>query len=258
MTPLFFFPKMYDPPVYLGPTPFRRKCQPPKWYPWCLGTFKIKPRIVHPVDSYLSPCYVLSIDKFWTYNVLLARASNQGRNQTSSQGWARKWRFIPGLRAKRAGVQGAEPPVGGPGGRAPWRGSRGQSPRRGSRGRSPRKLKGFSFIFTSRSWLVVHIIPSFFSFSSLFPPSFLSFLFSFSSFPFSFPSLFSFPFLFSLLPFPLLFSFLFPPFSLPPFFFSPSPSKFLPRIFQGWASRPPRPPLVTPLLLTLTLTRLAF
>ena len=75
MTPLFFFPKMYDPPVYLGPTPFRRKCQPPKWYPWCLGTFKIKPRIVHPVYSYLSPCYVLSIDKFWTYNVLLARAS---------------------------------------------------------------------------------------------------------------------------------------------------------------------------------------
>ena len=29
---------------------------------------------------------------------------------------------------------------------------------RGSRGRSPRKLTGFSFIFTPRSWLVVHII----------------------------------------------------------------------------------------------------
>ena len=41
---------------------------------------------------------------------------------------------------------------------SPLAGSRGQSPRRGSRGRSPRKLTGFSFIFTPRSWLVVHII----------------------------------------------------------------------------------------------------
>ena len=52
----------------------------------------------------------------------------QGRNQTSSQGWARKWRFLPGLRAKRAGVQGTEPPGGGPGGRAPWRGVQGAEP----------------------------------------------------------------------------------------------------------------------------------
>ena len=29
MTHLFFFPKIFDPPVYLGPTPFWRKCQPP-------------------------------------------------------------------------------------------------------------------------------------------------------------------------------------------------------------------------------------
>ena len=50
-------------------------------------------------------------------------------------------------RSERGSRGGA--PGGGPGGRAPWR---------GSRGRSPRKLTGFSFIFTPRSWLVVHII----------------------------------------------------------------------------------------------------
>ena len=32
--PLFFFPKNYEPPVYLGP-PFWRKCQPPNV--WCSG-----------------------------------------------------------------------------------------------------------------------------------------------------------------------------------------------------------------------------
>ena len=78
--------KFYDPAIFLsknvwspsifGTHPFQRKCQPPKWYPWCLGTFKIKPRIAHPVYNYLFHCYVLSIDKFWTYNVLLAWASN--------------------------------------------------------------------------------------------------------------------------------------------------------------------------------------
>ena len=58
----------------------------------------------------------------------LSGCLGQGRNQTSSQGWARKWRFLPGLRAKRAGVQraeppagvqGAEPPGGGPGAEPP-------------------------------------------------------------------------------------------------------------------------------------------
>ena len=28
MTPLFFFPKMYDPPVYLGPTPSKENASP--------------------------------------------------------------------------------------------------------------------------------------------------------------------------------------------------------------------------------------
>ena len=113
---------------------------------------------------------------------------------------------------------------------------------RGSRGRSPRKLTGFSFIFTPRSWLVVHIIwnlittpflpPSFSLLSSPFPPSFLFFFslfffplpfFSFSFLLFLFSFLLSLPFssllflfsslFFSLFFFPSFFSFssLFPP-----------------------------------------------
>ena len=36
-TPLYFyFPKIYDPPIYLGPTPFRRKCEAPYDAQWTI------------------------------------------------------------------------------------------------------------------------------------------------------------------------------------------------------------------------------
>ena len=76
----------------------------------------------------------------------------------------------------------------------------------------------------------------------IFPPSIFSFL-KFSS-PF-FTILLLSIFLFSLPLFSL--SSYFPsPFPFPPFPFLP---KFPPKTFQGWATRPHRPPVVTPLLL---------
>ena len=79
------------------------------------------------------------------------------------------------------------------------------------------------------------------SFFHTFPPSILSFplppfTIFFLQFPFFFTPFFSFSLpLFSF--FPLLS--LFPPFLLP--------SKIFPKTFQGWATHPRRPPLVTPL-----------
>ena len=76
------------------------------------------------------------------------------------------------------------------------------------------------------------------------------FHFKFSSSPFtiftSFPSLFS---LYCLsFSFPPLFPSPFPFFPLPSLFpHFPLPSKIYSQPFQGWATRPPRPPLVTPL-----------
>ena len=78
---------------------------------------------------------------------------------------------------------------------------------------------------------------SFFSLFPFFPLLFLFLFFLFSSFPFLFP------FLSSL--FPLFFPF-FLLFFAPSFF--PLASEISPKIFQGWANRPLRPPLVTPLL----------
>ena len=73
-----------------------------------------------------------------------------------------------------------------------------------------------------------HISPSILKF----PPPF----YNFPSFPLHFPF--------------FLASLLFPPLSPSPFPFSSFPPSFqkFPQTFQGWATRPPSPPLVTPLL----------
>ena len=74
------------------------------------------------------------------------------------------------------------------------------------------------------------------SFSYLFPS-----ILSFSSSRFTISLLFPLHFTFFLALSSLSSSF---PLSLPHF---PFLSKFHPKLFQGWATRPPRPPLVTPL-----------
>ena len=111
---------------------------------------------------------------------------------------------------------------------------------------TPNKFQWFQKVTNKQQQQQQEKVLCSFSYLSPFHFKFFSYLFTiFSSFPSSF-SIYPF-FLFSLFfPFhPLSLSL--PFFPLPSFFLiSPSFQNF-PKTFQGWATRPPRPPLVTPL-----------